>query len=306
MAEETAPSGPTLTLDATLQNMPTAAADALLGLDGLLIAAIGPDLTNATITAKEFSRDAGWTQVDLQTTHSRLTGRVKGIGAALRTTANDPPHATLELSPALRERLLKRIHPLLADIRTIEQPITMDVTKPFVLPLDGDLTKLRGVLELTIGAVEFDSGSLSLAALRAFKTGQAVVPGSIGPVVINVQSGVVTYEQFVVQIDEYRFQYSGTTNLVTDEINLTTRLPIEALDSTFHELEDIARYAEGIDVLMVLKGSPDNPKLEFTAQLNPDVIQKELGDEIEKAIGEEAGKVIDDILKGFGGLGGRR
>ena len=162
-------------------------------------------------------------------------------------------------------------------------------------PVDGDLSRMKGDLEITIGAVAFDSGSLSLSLLSLFNAGKPVVDGYIEPIVVKIRRGVITYDRFDVRIDKYTLRYTGSIDLKTDRIDLRTEIPLEALALTFKELEG---YVDKITVPIVTRGTLDDYKTE----IDPDF---DLG-----AAAAEAGfhgvlqNVLGDILGGRNRGGG--
>ena len=142
---------------------PAAVLDGLADMQGLLVAAVGPRV-DAVATASNFSRETGVLEARIEASNGWLDGTVYGSNNALLIKADQPLRAELELTKPLRERLLYKLHPLLADIRTTEQPLRISIGESSI-PLDGDVSRLDAVLEITVGRVEFDSGSQPLLLL---------------------------------------------------------------------------------------------------------------------------------------------
>ena len=124
-------------------------ADAFTNMDGLLVAALGPKM-NAKFDADDFSPDSGTLDARIDTTNGFLEAFVKGKDQTLRSNKNKPINAELKITEPLRKRLLEKVHPVLADIRTTKQPLKVNITKS-VIPTDGDMSKLDADLEITIG-----------------------------------------------------------------------------------------------------------------------------------------------------------
>jgi hypothetical protein len=294
-----------LNLDADVTGVPTRLADAMLGLEGLLVAAVG-DQMNATFRSRSFSRNAGYVDLNIATSHGSLEGRLRGRDEALRTTKDKPLRGQLEVTPALRQRLLESVHPLLADVRTTEQPIRFEFTSPTIMPLDGDLSRLKGDFRIEIGAVQFESGSALLGLLSLFDEaeGRETIPGSIEPVVASIRKGVVTYEQFAVNIGKYTLKYDGQIDLTTKEVQLRTSVPLEALAMTFEELEG---YVEAITVPLVTVGQLGAMETKIDPKFNlaeaaakagfRGVLQKELEKELRDK-GIPVGDILGDLLRG--------
>ncbi len=274
---------PRLNMTGTVSDMPTQLADALLDLDGLLVAAIGPQM-NSTMNASGFSRNSGQLDARFETVNGWLGGVVKGRRDSLRIDQGAPVKGRLEVTPPLRERLLARIHPVLADIRSTEQPIRISIDNA-VLPLDGDLTKLKADIDITVGAVEFDSGSATLVLLKVLQSANAeTIPGRIEPIKAKIRKGIVTYDRFNVVIGNQTMAYSGQIDLNTGQVDLRTELPLQALVVQFKELGE---SADDIVVPLVTHGRFGD----LTTEIDPD-------SDLAQAALEAAGrKILDDLLK---------
>lgn len=64
----------------------------------------------------------------------------------IRIPVEQPIDGTMEATPELRQRLLQRIHPIFADIRAVDQPITVRSTEVLRIPIDGNPAGLNGAL----------------------------------------------------------------------------------------------------------------------------------------------------------------
>ena len=251
-----------INLKVEVSDAPTHVADALLGLEGLLVAAVGPN-AGASFTASNFSPNSGAIRGKLTTTNGSIEGRIVGRDNALILPRRTPLKAELALTPPLRDRLLAKIHPLLADIRSTEQPVRVS-TAGALLPLDGDLSRMKADIEITIGNVELDSGSVTLGLLTILNASNAkTIPGRIEPIVAKIRKGVVTYDRFQVIIDKYTLTYSGRIDLNTQTVDIRTEIPLDALAVTIKELQG---YADKIVVPLVTRGKFGNLK----TRIDPD------------------------------------
>lgn len=299
--------GASLTMNATAERVPTVIADSILGLESLLVAAVGEEMS-VSFRSKGFSQDAGWVDGRIDTTNGFLEGVVKGKERSLRSTQNRPIEGELEVTPPLRERLLARIHPVLADVRSVEHPVRFTVPQRLEVPLDGDVSRLKADLEIDIGAVEFDSGSMTLDLLRRFDTPEETIPGLIEPIISQIRKGVITYDRFAVHIGKYTLVYEGKVDLNTRTVDLRTELPLEALALTFEELEG---YVDKIIVPLWTHGSFDDPKTE----IHPDFDLLEAAAQagfrgtlrnILKDRGLPGGEILDELLRRAEEEGGDR
>ncbi len=304
----------TLDLTAEATHIPTALVDAMGSFNGLLVAALGPQV-EARSKAEQFSLNTGKLTARLEAANGWMEGIVKGRGGVLQLSQANPLKAELEVTPALRDRLLYKIHPLLADIRTTEQPLRIVVPSASV-PVTGDVSQLNARIEITIGPVEIDGGSTSLFLLKLFNTNRGkAIPGSIEPIVATITNGVLTYDKFAVHVDKYRMEYSGTIDLNTGSVNLRTELPLDALAASVEELRGYAN----ITVPIVTRGSFGNLKTQIDPQfdiareaikgglkgalddlLGGDKKKKDKDAEEKPKPEDQVGDILDSILRGVG------
>ena len=288
----------TLDLTAEVTGAPTHVADTFLGLDGLLVAAVGPKM-GTSFRAINFSPTSGAIRGRLHTTNGSIEGRIVGRDNALILPHKTPLKAELQITPPLRERLLAKIHPVLADIRSTEQPVRVSAGGA-LLPLDGDVSRMKADIEITIGNVEFDSGSVTLGLLTILNASNAkTIPGRIEPIVAKIRKGVVTYDRFQVIIDKYTLTYSGKIDLNTQTVDIRTEIPLDALAVTIEELQG---YADKIVVPLVTRGKFGNLK----TRIDPDfdmvgaIAKAGLSGLLNEKLGGKdlpLGKLLDEIFK---------
>ncbi len=286
----------TVAMIAKVDGLHTAVIDGLADMQGLLVAALGPRV-DAVATASNFSRDTGILEARIEASNGWLDGMVYGANNALSIKADGPVRAELELTPPLRERLLYKIHPLLADIRTTEHPLRVSIGESSI-PLDGDVSRLDALLEITIGRVEFDSGSEALVLLTLANASNArTIPGEIEPIKARIRKGVVTYERFAVKLDKYTLIYSGTINLNTRYVDLRSDVPLEGLAGTFHELEGLT---DDVVIPILYRGPFGNVKAEiepeFLAEAAATIGVRAGLAELEKKTGVPIGDILDGIF----------
>ncbi len=287
-----------LDLTAEVTGAPTHVADTFLGLDGLLVAAVGPKM-GTSFRAIHFSPNSGAIRGRLHTTNSSIEGRIVGRDNALILPRTTPLKAELQITPPLRERLLAKIHPVLADIRSTEQPVRVSIGGA-LLPLDGDVRRMQSEIEITIGKVEIYSGSITLGLLTILNASNAkTIPGRIEPIIAKIRKGVVTYDRFQVIIDKYTLAYSGKIDLNTQTVDIRTEIPLDALAVTIEELQG---YADKIVVPLVTRGKFGNLK----TRIDPDfdmagaIAKAGLTGLLKEKLGGKDlpfGKLLDEIFK---------
>ncbi|MCH7799333.1 MAG: hypothetical protein IID28_12940 [Planctomycetes bacterium] len=286
----------TLAMIAKVNRLHTAVIDGLADMQGLLVAALGPRV-DAVATASNFSRNSGVLEARFETSNGWLDGIVYGANNAVSIKADQPVLAELELTPPLRDRLLYKIHPLLADIRTTEQPVRVTIGESSI-PLDGDVSRLDALLEITIGRVEIDRGSTALILLTLANASNAkTISGEIEPIKVRIRKGVVTYERFAVKLDKFTMIYSGSIDLNTRYVNLTAEVPLDSLAGTFHELEGLT---DDVSVPILYRGPFGNVKAEiepeFLAEAAATIGVRAGIDELEKKTGLPIGDILDSIF----------
>ena len=281
-ANTLARSGARVELDAKADALPTALADSLGRMNGLLVAALGPT-ANLAVNARNFSQQTGAVTSRLEAPNGWLEVNAKGRENGLRIAKEDSLNAELAVTEPLRELLLARINPFLGDIRTTRNPLTLSMGNAFI-PLDGDISRLSADIELKIGEVELDGGSATLSLLKLIqKHDRALnIPGYIEPIRANIRNGVVTYERFAVQIDKFTLAYAGSVNLVTQQVDLRTEIPLSGLALSIEELDVV----KDINVPIVTRGTFGNLKTQIDPSFNitDAAIQGGLGNYLQKGL----------------------
>ncbi len=288
--------GATLQMKADVRGIHSGLIDAAADLQGLFVAAVGPRV-DVDAVAKDFSRTSGTLQALVTAQNARLDVEVTGREDGLVIQSARPLTAELAVTPPLGQRVLSRIHPLLADIRSTEQPLRATVTDAFV-PLDGNVKRLNADLDMTVGPVEFDSGSVTLAVMRIFQGAPSpTIPGFIEPIKARIREGVVTYDRFAVRVDRYEFAYSGRIDLNTQVVQLKTEIPLEALAVGVRP-EDLGAAAQ-IRIPVYLQGRLGNLGVKIDEQeLAKAIAKATLGEELERqGIPKEVGDLLDNIFK---------
>ncbi len=248
-----------LQMNATARRAPTAIVDALANLRGMLVAAVGPRI-NVRASADRLSRTNGSIEARMNSSNGWFNFRAEGRQDALWITPESPLVAELALTQPLKERLLYKIHPILADIRSTDQPLRATVTAA-TIPLDGDVSRLDADIRITVGRVALDSGSVALGLLMlANATNAGTIPCEIEPIVATIRKGVVRYERFAVRLDKYTLLYSGRVDLNTQTVDLKTDVPLHALALSIRELRG---YTDDVIVPIVTRGRFGNLKTDI-------------------------------------------
>lgn len=285
-----------LQMSATARRVPTAFVDALANLRGMLVAAVGPWI-DVRASADRLSLTGGSIEARMNSSNSWFTLRAQGRQDALWITPENPLVAELALTQPLKERLLYKIHPILADIRSTDQPLRVTVTAA-TIPLDGDVSRLDANIRITVGRVALDSGSAALGLLMlANATNAATIPAEIEPIVATIRKGIVRYERFAVRLDKYTLLYSGHVDLNTQTVNLRTDVPLEALALSIRELRG---YTDNVIVPIVTRGRFGNLKTDIDPDFDLAGMAFEAGLRgLLKNAAKDTGLPINDIFDGI-------
>ena len=213
------------------------------------------------------------------------------IVGKLATIDSQKNIASLQLTPALTQRILKGLGPVLSDIRTVKHPILMTVSNASI-PLDGKVKKLNADVHIDIGEVELDSGAATLQLLPIFNSSHAeMIPAVFEPIEVQIRKGIVTYDEFNLVIDgKYAVPYAGTINLNNQKLNLTSAVPLTGLGYSIKELRGLAT---DIDVPLRITGTIAAPKVDVDPQFD-------LSELLQSAALDAIGDAIDDALSGDG------
>ena len=272
-----------LTLAAT--GIDTRLIDAMCNSSGVLFDSIGSPATlellvtdileNPTVIAGGSSEKA---------TFESSLGFFDGNVFTIKDTTSQ---VDLVLSTSLTQHVLKDLGPILSDIRSMDHPIKITISNANV-SLEGDLSKLNADLRIDIGAVELDSGSLTMQLLPAFGSSHIrLIPASFDPIHIEIRNGVVHYKKFNLIIDKkYSIPHSGTINLITRKLDLKTSIPLTGLGYSIKELRNLET---DIDVPLITTGTIE----EHVTMVDPEF---DLSKILESVKVELIGDAIDDFL----------
>lgn len=254
-----------LDLDASVVRAPAVIADSLLNMNGYLVSTVGNEIS-ATITTREFSRNSGTLNMEIDALHGWMRAAASGSDGMLVFAEGSPIEGELSLTPLLRDRLLGNLHPLLGDIVSMPEPMRILISNATV-PMDGDISRLNADLQLTIGEVDIDPRTEVFSLLRMASGAEVQrLDGFIDPISARVRDGVISYDQFNVTIDRLTIPYTGQINLVDRSINLRTVMPLgQLLVSGIREIPEEARM---ISVPLVTRGSFDDLRTDIDPQFD--------------------------------------
>jgi hypothetical protein len=294
-------------VDADLGAFPTALLDRLAHQNGVLVELLGPTfdvqaqgrgLSVGGGKLGDLSRAAGSlrAKVGSPRADAELQGDIQG--GMFRQTGPIGVRVT-RATPRLIAALAGAV-PVVESVEKTppDEPGRLDSTL-LTIPLDGDMSKLSGDLEVAPGVARFTTKSIFGSIIDALggKAGGAIGQ-RLDPFKIRADHGVLTYERFKLPIGQFSVETRGTVDLVHRRIDMVTYAPIGALtDKALGQLNTgIAGKLGLFDKLTMVpittKGPLDSPKTELDLGL----FAKEQADKLLK----DPGKLIGDVLDLFG------
>jgi len=296
----------------TVDGAPVAVLDALGGMNGLLVAAIGStmdgrielsgggaeaqpltgSLTTANGSRLDFDSSLGETGLRLAAV-SADPGPPAGQPRPPDMPGTAPLDAKLRVTSALVNGLLANLNPILGDLVVDDRAfVSAAITEGF-LPIDGDLRKLDATARVVFDSDVRFGGTMSLfrvLSIATERTGEGGIVGRIEPISITIDDGVVRYDRFRLQLDKYAMSFDGSIDLATRQASLTAYYPLAGLASTFGELSDVGETVVPIKLVGPL------------GALEPQVDVQSIADQtIKNRLQRELEKALDGKLPGGGG-----
>jgi len=287
-------------LDVSIAEFPAWVIDAFSARNSFVQDALGATVT-ATITARGFSPDAGRLDATVTSANgSTANAMIGGRNGLIRTRKDSPTTASLTLSQELRDRLLYKIHPVFADIRSAKEPLRLTIRDARFSP-DNNLSKLDADITVELGEIEIDSGSQLLKVLSFAGAGGETlrtIPGHVGTLDVKIRKGRVMYENFVIQLGgahgayKHRIAFAGDIDLVRQRVNsVIGGYPVADAKNSIRELAVLPDSATfGLKFSGDLYDATGNPKplswtpvIDFDAE---DVIKGFLGGEFLNPFGD--------------------
>ncbi|MDP1662614.1 MAG: hypothetical protein Q8L55_11935, partial [Phycisphaerales bacterium] len=227
-----------LNLTATTGRLPTAVVGSLISGGGKLSELLGEELT-ADVEARDVSKTGttGFVSVKLKSPKASMVAGGPVSGGVLDTGAPGATPLRIELSDfkfAAGGELLK-IFPIFAEMQRAagesnKAPATI-TSQGLRVPIDGDLAKMSGSLNVDVGRVDYQF-SQTLGTLlddTVFRGGRGQDQRPIPAFVIDINKGVLRYgsiqQKVVLPVRNFDFQTRGVIDLVGKQIDVVTYIP---------------------------------------------------------------------------------
>lgn len=249
----------TLTANGDMPVVPTALVDALAQQNGLLVDALGPT-TSVSLRAENFSKTGG--SLSLEAGSERAKAKVKGNSGAGVFAISEPLNISIiEVTQALASRFVTGM-PLVGSIEKLktDQPATI-VASALRVPLDSDMAKLNGQIQIDPGQAKFTASEqfgpiLNLAAQKTM----ASVGNKLEPMSITITNGVAEYAPWALPLGEFKLATEGKVDLVQKKVDVITWIPLGALSEETAKLVSKANLGGVLGDILGGKKEQDKKK----------------------------------------------
>lgn len=244
-----------LTGSVRVNGFPTVIADTFAGAKGDIVGAIGPAITMeldarsaassgqpaaagaAAPRVTELSLNLSSAMVQLQAPRMTLSNGM------LSVSPSQPVQGSIAISPALKDWVLEQINPVFSDIISAP-PIRWRVSS-IQFPLDLDMTRLYGALQVEVGEVRLKRSNQLVGSLIVSEgSADGSVPALIDPLRVEIAAGRLTYRDFRLSIGRFAKDWQNKLNMSGD-IDLTRKPPYVNSISFEVPFQSIARTAAG-------------------------------------------------------------
>ena len=262
--------------------VPIGIVDALAGQGGLLVEALGAR-ADLSLESSGISLDAGTFVVDLVSPQAPVHFDGEMSKGELRVTKPKGASARFGLGPLTSTRFVGRIVPLVCEVTKPEgaAPASVEVDA-LSLPLNGDLSKLDGLLRVDLGEINY----AVLPGLKGLFGSQAQKPVKLPAFAVPIQKGVVRYDKLVLPIGGHEYSFHGSYSLVDGAMQLGTSIPLELLGSKVNSELDKARgLIDGKTLVPIeIRGTFSKPQFSIGKGFLDDVVKKALGGALESGL----------------------
>ncbi|MBM4109573.1 MAG: hypothetical protein FJ255_12320 [Phycisphaerae bacterium] len=230
--------------------VPTALVDALAGQGGLLVDALGATVA-VSLRAEALAVGAGTGALTAEVRSERASATVRGrLTPGLFVMDQAPADVRVtRITPDLSRRLTKGV-PIIASLeKSPDLPPATVLGRDLRVPTDGNLSNLNGDVEIDPGTVRFSTSPLFSRVLsKTNQRSEGAAGERLQPLKIEARQGVLRLSRWELPLGEYKVLTEGSVNLVTQDVDVITWIPLSALS------EDAARVFQTTDVLGGLLG----------------------------------------------------
>jgi len=224
-------------------DLPTPLIDALAHAGGIVVEAIGPTIT-LRATSDRFSYDGG--SLDASASSSLASAAIAGHAGAGAFSADGPSRITLTtISPKLGELVFHKIFPMIGTLekKPSDHPATI-VAHGLVLPIDNDMSKLSGSLDVNLGRISYSASPFFAIMLAATNTNpDALLLADWPPLKVTIDHGVARYDRVSLPVGAIALDTQGEVDLVHQRASIIVYAPFFTL---MDQVANVARRVPGV------------------------------------------------------------
>ncbi|GAB4195893.1 MAG: hypothetical protein Kow00105_10110 [Phycisphaeraceae bacterium] len=278
--------------------------DALFGMNGDLVAAVG-DRALLTVTGRYHpSQDKGaGGGIDLLVKSRLASVDLKLVLAGDRWALQSDAPLNFRVTPRFSQAVLKKVMPFLGGAVSAKLPIEVTVRQdgfsaPFRNP---SLTDVQARIDLNLGELDLRGEGVLKTILEQLGVGdRSLLTADFSPVAIHLDDGQIRYEGLSMAIDDVKLVFSGLVDLNSRRLDLRMRIPGTSLS----RIKWLAGKVDPEHVIEVpLTGTFDKPTVDIkllTGEIAKAAIRGQVDGQVRDVIGEkiggEAGAVVGGLL----------
>ncbi len=202
------------------RSIPSRLIDAFAGQD-LIEKTLGPSVS-ASGWVRHLSGVGGAYQLDARAANGNASIKGEVRPGALVIYQGELPIATLtRLTQDLTADLTKPL-PLVQSFEKTpqDQPATLVAQTNLVIPTDGNMDRLNGVLVFDPGTAKYTARNDFAGLIKApFVKSAGEVGKRLNPVTLRADRGIVTYDKVILPVGEFEAEVIGVINLSSREYN---------------------------------------------------------------------------------------
>ncbi len=292
------------TTETQVRQTPVDLIDALFGMNGDLVAAVG-DRALLTATGRyQPSQDNGaGGGIDLLLKSRLASVDLKLVLAGDRWVLKSDAPLNFRVTPRFSQAVLKKVMPFLGGAVSAKLPIEVTVRQEgFSVPYRApSLADVQARIDLNLGELDLRGEGVLKTILEQLGVGdRSLLTADFSPVAIHVDHGQIRYEGLSMAIDDVKLIFSGLVDLNSRQLDLRMRIPGTSLS----HIKWLAGKVDPEHVIEVpLTGTFDRPTVDIkllTGEIAKAAIRGQIDGQVKDVIGEkiggEAGAVVGGLL----------
>lgn len=293
----------TIKTDTTIRQAPIDLIDSLFGLNGELVAAVGPRALLTLDGSYTPASEGATGGLDLFLKNRLASADMKLLVEDGKwTLKNDAPLSFMS-TQSFSQVILKKVNPFLGNAVSVRLPVDVTILRDgFSAPVQNiTLNDISANIKLDLGQLDLRGEGGLKQLLKVLKVdNQSLAKVSFSPVSISLTGGKLSYDNLVMGIDTVKFGFSGSVDLNNKALDMQLTIP----GSSLAQIDWLGgRFSADEAIVIPLTGTYDKPKLDMkllTGEIAKKAIQGELnnaaGDKLRDQLGDKAGEAVGGLL----------